>query len=35
MAEFPFVVEAINRFRPKSEIREVLKADRRRAGWMF
>ncbi len=26
MAEFPFVVEAISRFRPKSEIRKVLKA---------
>ncbi len=25
MAEFPFVVEAINRFRPKSEIKDVLK----------
>jgi len=25
MAEFPFVIEVVNRFRPKSEIREVLK----------
>jgi transcription-repair coupling factor (superfamily II helicase) len=25
MAEFPFVIEAVNRFRPKPEIREVLK----------
>ena len=25
MAEFPFTIEAVNRFRPKSEIREVLK----------
>ncbi len=25
MAEFPFTIEVINRFRPKSEIREVLK----------
>ncbi len=25
MAEFPFVIEVVNRFRPKAEIREVLK----------
>jgi len=25
MAEFPFTIEAVNRFRPKSEIKEVLK----------
>ncbi|WP_435019465.1 transcription-repair coupling factor [Tundrisphaera sp. TA3] len=25
MAEYPFVVESVNRFRPKSEVREVLK----------
>ncbi len=25
MAEFPFTIEAVNRFRPKSEIRDVLK----------
>jgi transcription-repair coupling factor (superfamily II helicase) len=25
MAEFPFTIEAVNRFRPKAEIREVLK----------
>ena len=25
MAEFPFTIEAVNRFRPKPEIREVLK----------
>ncbi len=25
MAEFPFVIETINRFRPKSEVRDVLK----------
>src|SRR5439155_10503301 len=25
MAEFPFTIEAVNRFRPKAEVREVLK----------
>src|SRR5262245_35646072 len=25
MAEFPFVIEAVNRFRPRSEVRDVLK----------
>ena len=25
MAEFPFTIEVVNRFRPKSEIRQVLK----------
>ncbi len=32
MAEFPFVIEVVNRFRPKSEIREVLKTRRRGKG---
>ena len=30
MAEFPFTIEAVNRFRPKAEIRDVLKRTGRR-----
>ena len=32
MAEFPFTIEVVNRFRPKAEIKDVAEADRRRRG---